>query len=608
MESTSHHFRPENPQAVDSLPHASENYRAATIRRPEIRIEKWGKWEIEYEFTPASGDHGNLLVVFSSVGSKYGFGKALSGVQCNVLRIRDRFDGGTSYYVCRDMDFSVSDAIEELISAYAQKLGLSRDAVVLAGSSKGGSAAIIYGLKYGYRNIVASTPQYFIGSYSQGHGNLGAHVLGEGEPQENVDTLDALLPTLLAEDEDRDRNIYLLSSTRDYQYEQEVVHFLPALRKYSNFNLVMVESPALVKHAEVTRQGLSAILSIIYALTEGAAPKWGEVQIGSDDVDEPAAATYLADLRTRDTALAVLTGAALTHRQARLTGHAFLPGAAVGTEDSGKGGSRETKQLVLVRDGKAWAADADTVPVDQLYLKYFDTYFTAYEDGGFACDARELFDSLPHGAYDVFARVMSESESIDRRVPLVANEPIDRRSASHGFEVVLKGDQQGVRLIKRSLADGGPGGTVFSLQRFLMDGQKLRAYGVFYLPGRNADHKNHATYYLTLQGPDAAHTFDLKPLLMTEKIRPHVGPGDFGSYGYGFFTSPDGKGVDLSTLPAATYTAHVTMSAGGALFSHEAGRVDLRQDGDESSAYANGTQENAKTSGRKALRARLWRS
>ncbi len=104
-------------------------------------MEKYGNWEIEYEFTPAAGDHGNLLVVFSSVGSKYGFGNALSGVQCNVLRIRDRFDGGPSYYVARAMDFSVSDAVEELITHYREKLGLSRDTVVLAGSSKGASAA-----------------------------------------------------------------------------------------------------------------------------------------------------------------------------------------------------------------------------------------------------------------------------------------------------------------------------------------------------------------------------------------------------------------------------------------------------------------------------------
>ncbi|MEU3095121.1 hypothetical protein ABZ690_09900 [Streptomyces sp. NPDC006967] len=603
----SNHVSPANPHPVDTLPVASENYRTATIRTPEIRIEKWGKWEIEYEFTPAAGDHRGLLVVFSSVGSKYGFGNALSGVQCNVLRIRDRFDGGTSYYVCRDMDFSVSDAVEELISSYAERLGQSRDSVVLAGSSKGGSAAIFYGLKYGYRNIVASTPQYYIGSYSQGHGVLGAYVLGEGEPQENVDRLDAVLSTLLAEDENHDRNIYLVSSTQDYQYEQEVVHFLPALRKYSNFNLFMVQSPAFVKHAEVTRQGLSVILSVIYALTEGTTPRWGEVQVGSSEVDESAASAYLADLRARDTAAAVLTGAALTGRQARLTGHAFLPGAAAAAEESGDGGPRETKQLVLVRDGEAWVTDVDTVPVDQLYLKYFEKHFVSYADGGFACDAKKLFDSLPEGVYDAFARVRSESEGIDRRVPLVTFNAIDRRSASRGSEVVLKGDKKRVRLIKRSLVDGAPGGSVFSVKRFTMNGHHLRVYGVYFLPGRNADGKNHATYYLTLQGADGGHTFDLQPVLRTEKVRPHVSPGDFGSYGYGFFTSLDPTGVDLSALPPGSYTVQVSMSVGGGLFTHPAGRVELGRDGGKAFRDTAGAEGDARTGARRSLRSRLRR-
>src|SRR5690606_22662413 len=218
------------------------------------------------------------------------------------------------------------------------------------------------------------------------------------------------------------------------------------------------------------------------------------------------------------------------------------------------------------RDGEAWVADADTVPVDQLYLKYFEKHFVSYADGGFACDAKELFDSLPEGVYDAFARVTSDSEDIDRRVPPVTFNAIDRRSASEGFEVVLKGDKKRVRVIKRGLVDSGPGGSVFSVKRFVMNDHHLRVYGVIFLPGRNADTRNHAKYYLTLQGTDGAHTFDLQPVQRTEKVRPHVSPGDLGSYGYGFFTSLEPTGVDLSEVPAGTYTVHVAMSVGGSLF------------------------------------------
>ena len=130
-----------------------------------------------------------------------------------------------------------------------------------------------------------------------------------------------------------------------------------------------------MKHAEVTRQGLSVILSVIYALTEGTVPRFGEVQVGSNEVDDDAAAEHLSDLRARDTAAGVLTAAQLTPERATLSGHAFLPG--VSAEVGEEAGARETKQLVLVRDEQAWVADAKTVPVDQLYLKYFDTHFAS---------------------------------------------------------------------------------------------------------------------------------------------------------------------------------------------------------------------------------------
>ncbi|MFC7510864.1 hypothetical protein ACFQV4_08055 [Streptomyces thermocarboxydus] len=164
----------------ETLPALSPNYAAQRRHVFTEATEVHGKWPVEFQFRPARGDHRNLLVVFSSVGSRYGFGDALDSVQCHILRIRDHFDGGASYYVARDMDFSVSESVQSLIRSFMERLGVSRDGVTLLGASKGGSAALYYGIKYDYRNIVASTPQYFLGSYSHGHGQLGDAVLGEG--------------------------------------------------------------------------------------------------------------------------------------------------------------------------------------------------------------------------------------------------------------------------------------------------------------------------------------------------------------------------------------------------------------------------------------------
>ncbi|MFC7510865.1 hypothetical protein ACFQV4_08060 [Streptomyces thermocarboxydus] len=48
---------------------------------------------------------------------------------------------------------------------------------------------------------------------------------------------------LLEKDTEFARNIYVISSPGDYQYEQEVKHYLPALRSYENFNFLFVDSP-----------------------------------------------------------------------------------------------------------------------------------------------------------------------------------------------------------------------------------------------------------------------------------------------------------------------------------------------------------------------------
>jgi hypothetical protein len=177
--------------------------------------------------------------------------------------------------------------------------------------------------------------------------------------------------------------------------------------------------------------------------------------------------------------------------------------------------------------------------------------------------------------------------------------------------VVLRGDAKSVRVIKRDLTAAGPGGSVFALKRFAMEGPRLRVYGVLFLPGRNADRATHSTYYLTLRGADSTHTVALKAVKREDKVRPHMAPGDFGSYAFGYFTSVDKEGVDLSDVPPGTYTAEIAMSTGGGLFAHQAGELEVRENRASSVARRiSGRNERVSTRARlrRGLRRRLWRS
>ncbi|NEC29011.1 DUF2974 domain-containing protein, partial [Streptomyces sp. SID8111] len=74
-----------------------------------------------------------------------------------------------------------------LITNVTKALGLTPGDVTLWGSSKGGSAALYYGLKYGFRNIVASVPQLRIGSFvREAYPEVGRHMLGEAMSDDSV--------------------------------------------------------------------------------------------------------------------------------------------------------------------------------------------------------------------------------------------------------------------------------------------------------------------------------------------------------------------------------------------------------------------------------------
>ncbi|MGC0331414.1 hypothetical protein RKD23_004404 [Streptomyces sp. SAI-170] len=552
------------------VPPLSPNYATHMTRAYKESVEVHGKWPVEYQFRAAQGDHRHLLVVFSSVGSKYGFGGALDSVKCNVLRIRDHFDGAASYYVARNMDFSVSDSIQALIQDFMRRLRVTTEEVTLLGASKGASAALYYGVKYDYKNIIASTPQYFLGSYSKGHAQLGDAVLGEGQPDENVAVLDAVMKDVLDKDTDLKRNIYLVSSPGDYQYEQEVVHYLPALRAYENFNFLFVESPTVRRHDEVVRQALPSILSIVYSVTEGVAPRWGEVTVGSEPEDPEAAAEYLAELRGRDTALATLTRAVFVDGKLDLKGRAFLPGQAP------EGPAEESKRLVLEKDGRKWSYPLKATSEIRLYRDYFDEYFCEYAMGGFATQGELTFAELPQGTYDVSVCVTSESEGISRRTRLISAAAVDRRQVCGDSELLFRGGKGGLKLVKRSIVGVDSPGVSFSVTKAEESERKLHTEGVFFLPGRNADRDAHAFYYLVLEGKSGIHSFALSAKKNPESVRPHKDQGDLGNYDFGYFTSGP-AGIDLSDLPAGKYNVLVSMSAGGALFTKKAGKITLKK-------------------------------
>ncbi|MFB7246615.1 accessory Sec system protein Asp2 [Streptomyces populi] len=271
-------------------------------------IETAGTFPVEYRFTHGQKGNRHLVVVFAnfSAPSDYGWSNGVfDKLRANILWIRDRFEGEQSYYLCKEMDFALEQSVVTLISKVMEALDLTADSVTLWGGSKGGSAALYFGLKYGFRNIVALVPQFSIGTYVKNERPATARfMLGEGVPEENVRTVDSLIPDLVRSGANRTANIYLLSSLQDEQYPVQVEPFLGLFWHYENFNFVLSDSPHIADHTQVTGRNVPMLMGLVNFLIDGIAPRLGSVRNGFEEPDRDRSAidSYL-------TATALVRGA-----------------------------------------------------------------------------------------------------------------------------------------------------------------------------------------------------------------------------------------------------------------------------------------------------------
>ncbi|MFG2261927.1 hypothetical protein [Streptomyces sp. NPDC048720] len=265
-----------------------------------VGIEASGTFPVEYRFSHAQKGNRHLVVVFANFAAPadYGWSNGVfDKLRANVLWIRDKFDDNRSYYLCKGMDFSLEQSVVTLISNVMRALDLTPDSVTLWGGSKGGSAALYFGLKYGFRNIVAIAPQFLIGTYVRDvHPGTARYMLGEGVPEENVRAVDALIPDLLRSGANRAANIYLVSAVQDDQYPVQVEPFLGLFQPYENFNFVFSDSPHIADHTQVAGRNVPLLMGIANCLIDGIAPRLGFVRNGYEEPgrDRSAIDSYLS--------------------------------------------------------------------------------------------------------------------------------------------------------------------------------------------------------------------------------------------------------------------------------------------------------------------------
>lgn len=376
--------------------------------------------KVIYKHKKRKYDFNHILFVFSGFlnakPGNYDFANALNDCPCDVVWICDNFEEMYSYYLCVGMDFKVENAVTEFIRYTLDELGLDINQATATGFSKGGSAALYYGLKLNFPNIVATVPQFHIGSYVNNHWKQAAeHMMGKAHcSTTNIAYLDKLLPRLLKQDNNLDKNIYLLTSEADIQYKPEIEPYLNDFAKYKNFNLLKTYSAFVREHNQVTGHHTALLLSIYYALASEAIPRYGNGQInffGSQPHSNPnPSGEPFVDLRVLK----------LKEDRLFIDGVALLRGYDVADYS-------DLNYTLILQDKKGEQTELPLAKGNQAYLtkQLFDgQYMTIYDKAVFTTYQHKGVDlsGLKQGDYQMFIKInMLKYDGIEAIQRIVAD-------------------------------------------------------------------------------------------------------------------------------------------------------------------------------------------
>ena len=179
----------------------------------------------------------SLIIVFSAFGGKcqpggYNYVWSLRSIKTNKLWIRDRFGYcavGTYYLGKYDgVQFTNVKEITELIKKYN-----SDKRTFFCGTSKGGSAALFYGLKFPDSIIVSGSPQFYIGDYlnqNEYHKKIKQSIYASYE----IDSiLNELLPKCIKQYSCNSKlyDVFLLISTKEPSYKHHLSELIKEMVK-----------------------------------------------------------------------------------------------------------------------------------------------------------------------------------------------------------------------------------------------------------------------------------------------------------------------------------------------------------------------------------------
>ncbi|MCG1009953.1 hypothetical protein J4760_07970 [Salinicoccus sp. ID82-1] len=195
--------------------------------------------KIDYlQYRQENSDH--LIVVLSGFNGKetqgspgrYNYMRTLNDIHINKLFIKDSVDNVPVYYMGTEGSTSYLDDVCRLIEEKLVEMNIDRKRLIFAGSSKGGTGALLIGLAVGAGHIISGANQLDVGTYISTLNDklkkmLFTRIVGHDGPDAPA-ILDRKFREKLLID-DTQTQFHFHGGNRDLHYSE---HMVPLLRHF----------------------------------------------------------------------------------------------------------------------------------------------------------------------------------------------------------------------------------------------------------------------------------------------------------------------------------------------------------------------------------------
>lgn len=194
-----------------------------------------------------------LMVVFSAFSTTdirtYNYVRGLKRIKFDKLYILDVWGYKGSYYLFENGEDYPKNETILLINNILKKKKYKH--IYTAGTSKGGTAAIFFGLELNASMIFAGACQYNLGTYLTlpEHTAIFRGMMGESAGKKEIETLNHIMQNQLLNHSNSNVVIHLIYSKNEITYKADIVGLLEQLKK-CKYNVIEKEY-FFVNHADV---------------------------------------------------------------------------------------------------------------------------------------------------------------------------------------------------------------------------------------------------------------------------------------------------------------------------------------------------------------------